>query len=132
MEIMKNEMKELDDLIKETLSKEEAKFYEELEEKNLFGKITDVYKGKMGWVAITMNIVHLLFFVFFVYSVVEFFNAESTRDMMVWCSAGFLSMIFMAMLKLYVWMQMDKNDILRELKRIELQISVLTHKNDNS
>ena len=129
---MKNEMKELDDLIKETLSKEEAKFYEELEEKNLFGKITDVYKGKMGWVAITMNIVHLLFFVFFVYSVVEFFNAESTRDMMVWCSAGFLSMIFMAMLKLYVWMQMDKNDILRELKRIELQISVLTHKNDNS
>ena len=132
MEIMKNEMKELDDLIKETLSKEEAKFYEELEEKNLFGKITDVYKGKMGWVAITMNIVHLLFFVFFVYSVVEFFNAESTRDMMVWCSAGFLSMIFMAMLKLYVWMQMDKNDILRELKRIERQISVLTHKNDNS
>jgi hypothetical protein len=33
-------------------------------------------------------------------------------------------MIFMGMMKLYLWMQMDKNDILRELKRIELQITV--------
>jgi len=129
---MKNEIKELDDLIKETLSKEEAKFYEELEEKNLFGKITDVYKSKMGWLAIVMNIVHLLIFVFFVYSLVQFFDAETTRDMIIWSSAGFLSMIFMAMMKLYVWMQMDKNDILRELKRIELQISVLSQKNSNS
>ncbi len=126
------ELNELDDLIKETLSAEEAKFYEELEEKNLFGKITDVYKSKMGWLAITMNIVHLLFFVCFVYAVIAFFDAETTKDMIIWSSAGFLSMIFMAMLKLYVWMQMDKNDILREMKRIELQISVLAHKTDNS
>ena len=129
---MKNkEMRELDDLIKETLSAEEAKFYEELEEKNLFGKITEVYKSKMGWLAIIMNIMHLAIFVFFVYSVVQFFDAETTRDMIIWCSAGFLSMIFMGMMKLYVWMQMDKNDIMRELKRVELQISVLAHRRDH-
>jgi hypothetical protein len=34
-------------------------------------------------------------------------------------------MIAMGMLKLFVWMQMDKNDILRELKRLELQIATL-------
>ncbi len=126
------EIRELDELIKETLSAEEAKFYEELEEKNLFGKITEVYKGKMGWLAILMNIMHLVIFVFFVYAVVQFFDAETTRDMLIWCSAGFLGMIMMAMLKLYVWMQMDKNDIMRELKRIELQISVLGQKKDNT
>ena len=129
---MKRDIEEIDKLIKEALSKEEAQFYDELEEKNIVGKLTDVYKSKMGWLAITMNIVHILIFVFFVYALVEFFNAESTRDMIIWCSAGFLSMIFMAMLKLYVWMQMDKNDLLRELKRIELQISVLANKKDNT
>ena len=129
---MKRDIEEIDKLIKEALSKEEAQFYDELEEKNIVGKLTDVYKSKMGWLAITMNIVHILIFVFFVYALFEFFNAESTRDMIIWCSAGFLSMIFMAMLKLYVWMQMDKNDLLRELKRIELQISVLANKKDNS
>ena len=129
---MKKEVEQLDELIKETLSAEEAKFYEELEEKNLFGKITDVYKGKMGWLAITMNVVHLLFFVFFVYAVIQFFDATTTEAMITWSGAGFLAMIFMAMLKLYVWMQMDKNDILRELKRIELQISVLAHQKENA
>jgi hypothetical protein len=32
------------------------------------------------------------------------------------------------MLKLFHWMQMDKNAILRELKRVELQVGVLSAK----
>ena len=39
-------------------------------------------------------------------------------------------MIFGAMIKLYIWMQMDKNDVLRELKRIELQLAVLSSKGE--
>ncbi len=128
---MKKEIEKIDELIKETLSKEEAAFYDKLKEKNLFGKIGEVYRGKMGWIAIMMNIVHLIVFVIFVYCLVQFFDAEETKDLMVWLGGGFLCLIMMAMLKLYVWMQMDKNDILRELKRLELQVSVLASaKND--
>lgn len=129
---MKKEVEKLDELIKETLSQEEAQFYQELEEKNLFGKIGEVYKGKMGWLAIVMNILHLVFFVLFVFCIVRFFEVEPLRDLIIWGAGGFICIIFMCMMKLYVWMQMDKNDILRELKRIELQISVLAHKKDNS
>jgi hypothetical protein len=35
------------------------------------------------------------------------------------------------MLKLYVWMQMDKNDILRELKRLELQVYAVAQQQQN-
>ncbi|UJH67947.1 DUF6768 family protein [Allomuricauda sp. SCSIO 65647] len=122
---MKKKTEKIDELIKETLSKEEAAFYDELEEKNLFGKIEEVYRGKMGWLAIMMNVVHLIVFGVFVYCLVQFFDAEETKDLIVWLGAGFLCLIMMGMLKLYVWMQMDKNDILRELKRLELQVSVL-------
>ena len=127
--MMSRDSEKIDDLIKEALSKEEAKFYDELEEQNLFGKIGEVYRGKLGWLAIIMNIVHLVFFVLFVYCVVAFFNTETTYELIKWGCGGFMCMIFMAMLKLYVWMQMDKNDILRELKRLELQVSVLSNKN---
>jgi len=125
---MKKEVERLDALIKETLSKEEAEFYDELEEKNLLGKMGGVYKGKMGWLAITMNVMYLLIFGVFVYCLVRFLAAEAVKELFVWASAGFCCLLFMAMMKLYVWMQMDKNDVLRELKRIELQISVLAHK----
>lgn len=122
---MNKKTEKIDELIKETLSKEEAAFYDDLEEQNLIGKIGEVYKGKLGWLAAIMNVVHLLMFMAFIYCIVRFFNTDSTNELIKWASAGFLSMIAMAMLKLFVWMQMDKNDILRELKRLELQISTL-------
>jgi len=123
---MNKKTEKIDELIKETLSKEEANFYDELEEQNLIGKIGEVYKGKLGWLAAIMNVVHLVMFIAFIYCIVRFFNTEITNELIKWASAGFLSMIAMGMLKLFVWMQMDKNDILRELKRLELQIATLT------
>ena len=125
---MNNDLEKIDELIKEALSQEEAKFYDELEEQNLFGKIGEVYKGKLGWLAIIMNIVHLIVVVLLVYCVVAFFKAEAIKELIKWASGGFLCMIMGAMIKLYIWMQMDKNDILREIKRLELQLAVLTNK----
>jgi len=127
---MTKKTEKIDELIKETLSKEEAAFYDELEEQNLIGKIGEVYRGKLGWLAAIMNVVHLLMFMAFVYCIVQFFNTDNTNELIKWASAGFLSMIAMGMLKLFVWMQMDKNDILRELKRLELQLATLSRINN--
>jgi len=122
---MKKNNEHIDELIKETLSKEEAKFYDELKEQNLIGKVGEVYRGKMGWLAIIMIIVQFVVFGLLIYCLVQFFSAKETNELIKWVSAGFLCMITLGMLKLYVWMQMDKNDILRELKRVELQVATL-------
>ncbi len=128
---MNKERENIDELIKETLNQEEAKFYDELEEQNLIGKLGEVYKGKMGWLAIIMNVVHLVIFGLLIYCIVQFFGTNETNELIKWASAGFLCMIVMGMLKLYIWMQMDKNDILREMKRLELQIATLFTKLEN-
>ena len=121
---MKKGNEKIDDLIKETLTQEEAKFYDALEEQNLLGKLGEVYKGKMGWLAVVMNIMQLIILVLMIYSMLQFFDTEVTNELIKWGSAAFLCMLFLSMMKLYIWMQMDKNDILRELKRLELQIAV--------
>ena len=128
---MNKERENIDELIKETLNQEEAKFYDELEEQNLIGKLGEVYKGKMGWLAIIMNVVHLVIFGLLIYCIVQFFGTNETNELIKWASAGFLCMIVMGMLKLYIWMQMDKNDILREMKRLELQVATLFTKLEN-
>lgn len=128
---MKNERERIDELIKETLNQEEAKFYDELEEQNLMGKLGEVYKSKIGWLAIIMNVVHLVIFGVFIYCIVGFFDAQEINELIKWASAGFLCLIVMGMLKLYIWMQMDKNDILREMKRLELQVATLNKKLEN-
>ena len=127
---MNKEREKIDELIKETLNEEEAKFYDELEEQNLIGKLGEVFKGKMGWLAILMNVINLVIFGMLIYCFVQFFGANETNELIKWASAGFLCMIVMSMLKLYIWMQMDKNDILRELKRLELQVATISGKLD--
>ena len=127
---MKKEKEKIDELIKKTLNQEEAKFYDELEEQNLIGKLGEVYKSQVGWLAIIMNIVYLVIFGLFIYCMFRFFGTTETNELIKWASAGFLCMIFMGMLKLYFWMQMDKNDILRELKRLELQVATISGKFD--
>jgi len=128
---MNKEREKIDELIKETLNQDEAKFYDELEEHNLIGKLGEVFKGKMGWLAILMNVVHLVIFGVLIYCIFQFFGTNETNQLIKWASAGFLCIIVMGMLKLYIWMQMDKNDILREMKRLELQVATLYGKLDN-
>lgn len=127
---MKREIEEIDELIKEALSKEEAKFYDELEELNLFEKIGGVFSGKLKWIVILMNVVNLIAVGLFVYCIVQFFSVNETNELIKWSGAALFCALMVSMLKLYVWMQMDKNDILRELKRLELQVASLMSRNN--
>lgn len=125
---MKKELEEIDKMIKEALSEEEAAFYDELNELPVLSKLGEVYRGSLGWLAILMNVLILVLFACFIYSIYAFLNSESIENLIRWAAAGFLCISSVGILKLYFWMQMDKNDIKRELKRIELQIAALSSK----
>ncbi len=120
------EEENIDKLIRETLSESEVRFYDDLEEKNLIGKLVGASKGKTGWLVVVMSIVNVLIFALFVYCILQFFKADEIKVYIKWACGAFLAFTSMAMMKLYVWMQMDKNDLLREIKRLELQISSLS------
>lgn len=125
---MKNKLENIDKLIKESLTQEEAAFYDGLDEQNPFEMMEGLFHGRNRWFMILMNVVLLIFFGLFIYSLIQFLNAEATNDLILWASASFASMTVVGFLKLYAWMQMDKNAILRELKRLELQVSSLAGK----
>jgi len=125
---MKNNMEDIDQLIKETLTQEEAKFYDGLEQQGLFGMIRNLFTGKNSWFIITMNIVNLIFLGLFIYSLIQFFKTEDTNTLIKWLASGFIWFMGMIMIKIYHWMQMDKKSLLREMKRLELQVSSLAGK----
>lgn len=121
-------MEDIDKLIKETLNEEEAKFYDDLEEQNLIQMVFGIFSGKNSWLVIVMSIVQVVFFGIFIYSAIQFFNLEATNDLIKWGVFGTLSLMASSMLKLFSWMQMDKKAIIREIKRLELQVSSLSSK----
>ncbi|MEQ9591631.1 MAG: DUF6768 family protein [Cyclobacteriaceae bacterium] len=121
---------DIDVLIKEALSEEEAKFYDELEEQNLSQMVGGLFQGKMKWVTVMTFIVMPVLFAFAVYCGIQFFNAQGMREMMLWGAGAFFLLNAVSYVKLFNWMQMDKNAILREIKRMELQLAALNKKLD--
>ncbi|WP_430468374.1 DUF6768 family protein [Winogradskyella ouciana] len=125
---MKTNMEDIDKLIKETLTAEEAKFYDDLDEQNVWQMIFGIFEGKNSWIVYLMSIVQVIFFGLFIYCAIQFFNAEATNDLIKWGIFGTLALMASSMLKLFSWMQMDKKAIIREIKRLELQVSSLSSK----
>ncbi|WP_111684236.1 DUF6768 family protein [Winogradskyella tangerina] len=125
---MKTKMEDIDQLIKETLTEEEAKFYDELDEQNLWHMIFGIFRGKNSWIVYLMSIVQVIFFGFFIYCAIQFFKVEATNELIKWGVFGTISLMASSMLKLFSWMQMDKKAIIREIKRLELQVSSLSGK----
>ena len=125
---MKNNKDEIDELIHQALSAEEAEFYDQLEEPNLMKEALGLYTGKHKFLSIIVTIVTFLYMGFGVYCAVQFFGATETKQLIIWSGGFFVSLMAVGTMKIWSWMQMDKNALMREIKRLELQVAVLSKK----
>ena len=125
---MKTKMEDIDKLIKETLTQEEAKFYDELEEQNVFEMFGGLFKGKNTWLIVIMNVSILAMTALWLYFMILFFETDDTNELITWGFAAVFCFVGVAMMKTFSWMQMDKNALIREIKRLELQVSSLAGK----
>jgi hypothetical protein len=123
---MKDE--EIDRLITESLSQDEAEFYKQFEEEGVFESWFGVYKGKQGWIAAIQSVFIAVFVVIAVYCAYRFFTVETATELLRFGAVMFIAMMFTAFLKLWLWLQIIKNSMLREMKRLEFQVAVLTEK----
>ncbi len=119
-------MSEPDDKIREALSAQDAEILDEYrDEPSMVAMVFEVFRGRHRWLVICMNLVSVAMLVLAIVAAVQFFKVETTREMIAW-AVGFLFCISaMSMLKLWFWLEMQKNSITREVKRLELQIARL-------
>ena len=123
---MKNNTQQIDQLIKATLSQEEFELYEALDEQNIFQSLIGIFKGKNKWIMYVMNIMTLIFFTLFLYCLIMFFKTDITNELIQWGIGIVVFLLGVSMLKIFAWMQMDKKALIREIKRLELQVASLS------
>ena len=119
-------MNELDDKIREALRKEDAELYKEFdEEPSVFEMLMETCRGRHRWLNVLGAFWTLVFLVLGILSAVRFFGAESTRDIVMWAAACILCMSAVSMLKIWYFLEINRNALTREIKRLELQIARL-------
>jgi hypothetical protein len=70
--------------------------------------------------------------VFAVVSAIYFFRAQTVQEMIAWASGFGLGLIIAATSRLWGWMTLYKNAVLREVKRVGLQLTRLANQLRNS
>ncbi len=126
---MKNSDEQIDKIIHAALSKEEAAYYDQLGEQSLIDMSLGIFKGRNKGIYILTVIMSFILFGAFVYCAIEFYQAPDVKDMLIYGAIGFWCMIGVFGIKIWYWMQMNTNSILREMKRLELQIASLNDRN---
>ena len=125
-------MEDIDRLIKEALSEEDSEILDRLQEQSVLESLMSNFQGKMKWIAMYSFFMILVIFALSIYCLVEFLKAEEIREMLLWGAGMIVGLVMVGMLKMWHWMQMDKNALLREIKRLELQVGLLVKKMSNT
>ena len=115
--------KELDDIIRKNLTQEEMSYYDQLEDPNMIDKVLRMYKGKNAWVFLVQTIAMLLVFIAFIYCTVQFFQEDDVAKMLKWGFGCFLTINAVGMIKVILSGFMSEINIIREIKRLELQLA---------
>ncbi len=119
-------MNELDRKIRETLRKEDAEIFDYLGgEPSVFEMLMETCRGRYRWLNILGAFWTLVFLVLGIVAAVKFFDAETTRDIVMWAATCIICVSAVSMLKIWYFLEMNKNAVTREIKRLELQIARL-------
>src|SRR5690606_2912057 len=95
------------------------------ESQSPFHEALGTFSGKWGPMNAFAALVTFAMFGAAVYCGWSAFGALDVRETVLWSAGAVVAMLAVAMLKMYFWMEMNKNVMLREVKRLELQVARL-------
>ena len=122
-------MTDLDKEIAKALDEEDRAMLAQFEEQGLMAQTFSVFKGKQGWIAMITVIVSLILFFIALYAAREFVGAETPLDKAHWGALAWGLLFSIGLIKIWFWIRMESNRVIREVKRIELQLARLQAKN---
>jgi len=118
-------MDDIDRKIEEALNAEDRAMFDEFGEQGIFAQWFDVYRGPQAWIFSLITVVSVIFVVGGFYSLWKLIEIGSGPDAVKWGATAFILLIMVSFIKVYFWMRMESNRVIREVKRLELQIARL-------
>lgn len=117
-------MSKLDEAISDTLSKEDAEFLARFEAEPGFSQqMFGILRGPMAWVYWLFLIFAIPFAFLGIYAGWKFATEPELIVMIRWGGLAAFCFAVLVVVRLVFFMQINTNQILRELKRVELQVA---------
>ena len=85
--------------------------------------VAQSFTGRAKWITIGAWLKTVIFLIIAIVATVQFFKTDTTRAMIAWATAFIVSTLSMGIMFTMYWMQLNRNAVTRELKRLELRIA---------
>ncbi len=120
-------MNELDDTIRSALkSQAQHGATDPDREPPMRTQIVETFRGKFRWLAWLAAFYRIVILILAVIVAIQFFRVDGTRELIAYATLFLICVVASAFIKLWYWMLLIKNSVIREIKRLELQIAKLT------
>lgn len=104
------------------LSEDEGALRDLGEEPSVFEMIFGIFQGRNRWLNIFGWFLAVVIFGLSIYAMVQFVQAEALEGLIFWGLWFALGIIMTMALKIWFWMEMNKNAVVREILRLELRL----------
>jgi ABC-type sugar transport system permease subunit len=121
-------MMNIDKQIREALDAEDREWFDSLGEPSLPMQVIESFKTQSKWIIGWAICGGLFMMAVGVFSGIKLYHAEEPRDLVHWAVVFAMSMLAVAAMKIWYWMELQKNVLVRELKRLEMQVARLSQK----
>ncbi|MEM6363410.1 MAG: DUF6768 family protein [Planctomycetota bacterium] len=125
-------MNELDEQIRAALSAEEADtLAAHPSETSLASMILALYQGRRWWINLIATLMTLVVFALQILCGIKFFQADTTQQWIGWATGFLFLFMWVLMMKIWFWLELLRNSVTREIKRLELQVAMLNQSQDH-
>ncbi|NOX94986.1 MAG: hypothetical protein GXP04_07785 [Alphaproteobacteria bacterium] len=118
-------MDDLDRKIEEALNEEDRSLMSEFGEQGLWAQLGGLFQGKLAWFTAIIFIIATITVAIGLYAAWKFATVDDMTAMVRWGGLAWAGLTVQMMIKLWSWMRMESNRVIREVKRLELQIARL-------
>lgn len=116
-------MSNIDEQIRKALTEEDQKIIDEINDgPGLFELIGMTFKGKQAWVSYYMYFAALAASAAGVYFIIQYLGTSDIKSSLNWALLIIACLMGISLLKIFSWQQIQKMEILQEIKRLEMRI----------
>ena len=119
-------MTDLDQAIRESLSSEDTELFDRLgADQALHRQVLATFEGQLRWFNTAGWIAGFVLFGVASVAAWRFAQAQELGEMLRWGAASALAFAGIALIKVWFWLELQKNAVVREVKRLEVQVASL-------
>lgn len=122
-------MTEQDDRIAAALDEDDKAFLASLEdERGLFQQIGDTWKGPLGGWSKLVFVMAIIFGLLLLFTIWQVAHTRDPVEHTLWAIAALAVLVIQGFTKQWLFSRMNMLSVLREVKRLQLQVALLSEK----